>query len=202
MKYPDIRGTIRTQGFGDANLYLMNPNGVVFGPNASLDLNGSFHVSTADSIQLGAGSGAVLFSTTTAPNMLTSAPPSAFGFSGSNPLASISVSGTSLSVQPGKVISIIGGDPDGLPQGEPFTDNNPGISISQSSISAPQGQINLVSVAGPGTVSTTGPDFTSAVSVTDGIALGTIDITNGSNVDVTGNGGGTIAIRGGTVNTQ
>ena len=194
----DIRGTIRTQGFGDANLYLMNPNGVVFGPNASLDLNGSFHVSTADSIQLGAGSGAVLFSTTTAPNMLTSAPPSAFGFSGSNPLASISVSGTSLSVQPGKVISIIGGDPDGLPQGNQLTDENPGVLISnRSTLSAPGGQINLVSVAGPGTVSTTGPDFTSAVSVTDGIALGTIDITNGSNVDVTGNGGGTIAIRGG-----
>src|SRR4029434_6234699 len=31
-----------------ANLYLLNPSGVLFRSNATLDISGSFHVSTAD----------------------------------------------------------------------------------------------------------------------------------------------------------
>jgi len=42
----DIDGTLRSTIPG-ADFYFLNPAGVMFGPNASLDLQGSFHVSTA-----------------------------------------------------------------------------------------------------------------------------------------------------------
>ena len=48
----DIDGTLRSTIAG-ANLFLLNPAGVLFGPNATLDVSGSFHASTADFVRLG-----------------------------------------------------------------------------------------------------------------------------------------------------
>ena len=44
----DIQGVLGVSGH--ANLYLINPNGILFGENARLDVGGSFLGSTADSI--------------------------------------------------------------------------------------------------------------------------------------------------------
>ncbi len=44
--HSDIQGTLGV--LGNANLYLINPNGIVFGPNARLDVRGSFFATTSD----------------------------------------------------------------------------------------------------------------------------------------------------------
>lgn len=64
----DILGTLGVNG--SANLYLLNPQGIVFGPNAQLDVAGSFVASTANSVVFGHG---VEFSATNpqAPPLLT-----------------------------------------------------------------------------------------------------------------------------------
>ncbi|NES21221.1 MAG: filamentous hemagglutinin N-terminal domain-containing protein [Symploca sp. SIO3E6] len=47
----DIWGRLGVNG--NANLWLINPNGINFGPDASLDVRGSFVASTAEGIELG-----------------------------------------------------------------------------------------------------------------------------------------------------
>ena len=50
-----INGLIQVTG-GNSNLFLMNPNGIVFGANASLNVPAAFTATTANSINFGANS--------------------------------------------------------------------------------------------------------------------------------------------------
>ncbi|MEB3230212.1 MAG: filamentous hemagglutinin N-terminal domain-containing protein, partial [Leptolyngbyaceae bacterium] len=81
----DIMGTLGVDG--SANLFLINPNGIVFGPNAVLDVDGAFLASTADHILFDDGS---LFSAVDpdAPPLVTVNIPIGVQF-GPNPPASI-----------------------------------------------------------------------------------------------------------------
>jgi filamentous hemagglutinin family protein len=101
-----IDGRLQSEMAG-ANLYLLNPSGVLFGPNASLDVKGSFHVSTADFLRF--ADGATFSANLSEKTTLTVAPPSAFGFLGPNP-AAIAIRGSALQVPVGQALSVVGGE--------------------------------------------------------------------------------------------
>ena len=100
-----IDGSLKSE-ITNANLYLLNPSGIVFGPNAQLDVSGSFHVSTADYLNL--GTDGVFHSNLSGNSILTSSPVEAFGFLTPLPSA-VNIDGSLLAVLPGKNISVISG---------------------------------------------------------------------------------------------
>src|SRR6266545_7995299 len=172
-----IDGRIRSE-MPQANMYLLNPSGVMFGPNATLDVPGSFHVSTADYLKL--GDNGRFDATTPSNSVLTSAPPSAFGFLGSNS-APITIQGSSLQVPEGKTLSVIGGD----------------IQLTGGTLAARSGQITLASVASAGEVVPAGAGQEANVRTEGFGRLGKIEVSQGAHISADGESGGSVVIRGG-----
>src|SRR5262245_40471923 len=106
----NIFGTINTAAFGSANLFLMNPAGIIFGPTARLNVGGSFHATTADYIKL--GTDGIVYADPAKGSVLTAAAPTAFGFLNPAP-APINVvtpaPGLLRVPVPGQTLSLVGG---------------------------------------------------------------------------------------------
>ena len=98
-----IDGAVRSSIVG-ANLYLINPSGIVFGPNATVNVSGAFHAATADYVRF--ADGARFRATQPEGSTLTSAAPAAFGFLNPMP-AAITVNGARLG--PAPTIALTGG---------------------------------------------------------------------------------------------
>lgn len=199
----NIFGTIQTTGFGAANLFLINPAGVVFGPNASLDIGrtvgtpGSFHASTADYLRLGtpgAANSGMFSANPLVADILTTAPVTAFGFLKANP-AAIAVQGSMLQVGAGTAISVIGGTRTFLT--EEGNTVLPGVTMTDGTLSAPSGQINLISVASPGEILIPTMEAAPNINGESFTARGSIQLSAGATVDASGDPGGTVLIRGG-----
>jgi filamentous hemagglutinin family protein len=120
-----IDGTIRST-IPNADMYFLNPYGIMFGPNASLDVPGSFHASTADYLRF--GDGREFHAKNPSESLLTIAPVEAFGFFGQ--AKPIDIQGSFLETPIGQTLSLVGGD----------------LTINEATLVAESGQINLVAV--------------------------------------------------------
>lgn len=185
----NIFGTIQTTGFGNANLFLMNPAGIVFGPNASLNVSGSVSFTTADYLRLADGA---QFHAIPGPQdaSISSAPLAAFGFLGTNP-AALTVQGGRLAVSDGQAISLVGGNIT-IEGAELAFDN-----VQPTRISASGGQINLVSAASPGEVLTSSLQSAPNINGQSFTNMGNISLSGGSTLNVSADAAGTVKIRGG-----
>ncbi|MBD2486039.1 filamentous hemagglutinin N-terminal domain-containing protein [Aulosira sp. FACHB-615] len=170
----DIFGKIKTSVVGSPNLFLLNPHGILFGPNASLDVGGSFVATTANAIAFG-NQGLFSASVPNNPALLT-VNPSAFLF---NQIYNSSITNqhTNLSVNPGQSLLLLGGN----------------VSIDGGNLSAPGGRIELGAVAGEGTIELNTNNQNLYLSYADNLIRGDISILNGS-ANVRSNGNGNLSI--------
>lgn len=187
--YPSsINGVLRVAIPG-ANLYLINPKGIVFGPNASLDVPGSVHFGTADYVKF--ADGTKFYADLAQESSFSVAQPAAFGFLG--PGAPITVNGSVLQVAPKQTLSLVGGD---IELHAALVNDETRL----ATLSAPGGRVNLVATASAGEVTLSPLDVSSFAT------LGQVQVLEGSTVDASGvdpavdpgsdGAGGTVAVRG------
>ena len=173
-----IFGTVQSTEFSGANLFLMNPAGFLFGPNAVLNVSGSVNFTTADYLRQSDGSLFMALSTENDSD-LTIAPIAAFGFLDSD-AGPITLQGSSLSVEEGQSISLVGGD-----------------TAIQGSLNAQGGEVRMASVASPGEVLQPSFDFGPNINGESFTELGPISLLQDATVDVSSDKAGTVIIRGG-----
>jgi filamentous hemagglutinin family protein len=165
-----INGILRSDIPG-ADLFFFNPAGVVFGEGAALEIDGSFHVSTADYLKL--SDGGRFSATHPHDSLLTSAPPSAFGYIGNDP-AGINI-GSELQVPDGKTLSVVGGD----------------IELNEGLVGTFGGRVNMAAVSSAGEIPIADMNTNTFEK------LGDIEFKENSGVITIGSGGGDIYIRSG-----
>ncbi|MBW4520291.1 MAG: CHAT domain-containing protein [Scytolyngbya sp. HA4215-MV1] len=120
-----IQGLIQVTG-SNANLYLMNPAGIIFGANARLNVPASFTATTANSIGFGAGDFTWIGTNDSSTLIGT---PTGFGFAMAQPGAI--VNSGDLAVPNQQNLTLIGG-----------------TVVSTGRLSAPAGQVTIATVPG------------------------------------------------------
>ncbi|MGH2412416.1 MAG: filamentous hemagglutinin N-terminal domain-containing protein [Microcystaceae cyanobacterium] len=194
-----IDGLIRANG--SANLFILNPNGIIFGTNASLNIGGSFIASTADSLQFADGSE---FSATDpqTPSILTINVPIGLQYGqhpgairvqgtghsltiGGNPFFRVlerSANPAGLQVRAGNTLALIGGD----------------VILEGGTLTAQEGRIELSSV--DSALVKLNPALQGwAFSYTGVENFGDIQLSQRALADVSGVGSGSIQIQGASV---
>ena len=157
----NIDGLLRANG--TANLFLLNPAGIIFGENAQLDIGGSFLSSTADSIVFSDG---VKFLATDSdePPLLTINMPIGVNL-GNNPgdIVNRSYNANGLEVATGESITLVGGN----------------INLEGGKLFAPGGRVELGGLSAAGEVAI---NADGSLVFPEGVARADVLLTNGAEI--------------------
>jgi filamentous hemagglutinin family protein len=173
----EIDGLIRANG--NANLFLLNPNGIIFGQNAALDIGGSFVATSAESLVFEDGT---VFDTQNPQNpLLTISIPiglqvgsEAGSITNQSKVTNNAGEVVGLEVNPGQNFTLVGGD----------------INLNGGNITAPGGQVNLGGVTEPGTVNFAD----SQLRFENPKSLANVSLDNQAEVNVRSDDNGEIAV--------
>ena len=170
----NIFGTLGVDGA--ANLFLINPSGIVFGENASLDLQGSFVGTTASGLQFGEQGNFSTINPQT-PRLLT-INPSALFFA-QQQKGAITANQSLLRVSPGKNLALVGGD----------------ISLNGSTLRSFGGNLELGAIGGTATI---GINQDGSLSLPENLTQANTSISN-SLLNVAADNGGSVSIHAGNL---
>ncbi|AFY54834.1 filamentous hemagglutinin family N-terminal domain protein [Rivularia sp. PCC 7116] len=192
----NIDGLVKANG--NANLFLINPAGIVFGENAKLDIGGSFLGSTAQSILFEDGFEFSAVNPQEKPLLTVSVPvgvqmginPGAIEVNGNGHQLSASPreinrsnNTEGLRVKPGNTLALIGGD----------------INLKGAILAVEEGRIELGSLGKSELASISAIDEGFTFDYTQVVSLGEIRLQEESLVDVSGDSAGAIQVKGGQV---
>jgi len=177
---------------GNSNLFLINPKGIVFGPQARLDVRGSFVASSASGVVFNNGFEFSSANPQTVP-LLAINIPVGLRFR-DTPGVIVNASSVTqviqdqtipvgLAVPPLQTLALVGGD----------------VIFNNGLATAFSGDIQLGSVASPGVVSFNITPIGLGLDYTNVAKFGKIELSGLSAVTASGQGGGAIALRGGNV---
>lgn len=176
----DILGNIDTSNFSNANLFLINPNGIFFGSKASLNLSGSFIGTTASGINF---SNDIIFSATSPqplPILNINVP---LGLQIGRNAGEINVQG-SLEVPTGKTLALVGGN----------------VNLDGGHLTARSGQIAVGGILKPGSIGLNLDSNHQPLSFANNAALADLSLNNKSVIDASSDvgdlGSGSIQLNG------
>ncbi|MCL6754870.1 filamentous hemagglutinin N-terminal domain-containing protein, partial [Nostoc sp. CCCryo 231-06] len=175
---------------GTANLFLINPNGIVFGQNAQLNVGGSFVASTANALQFGN----IGFFSATDPNIpspLLTINPSALLFNQINQNAVIQ----------NNSIAFAGRDPAGfnafglrVPNGKSLLLVGGNVNMDGGELNANGGRVELGGLSEPGSVALGVDGDNLSLKFPENVARASVSLTNQAGIYVEGTGGGDIVV--------